>query len=174
MQCACRALAPVRRLSGGTSPSYPHLERLQTRWNDNDGFGHVNNVLYYSFFDDAVNAHLLGHGVGYEAPRFVAESSCRYLRPLAYPQSVEVGLCVARLGSSSCSYEIGVFGVPLPSKQRKAIATASAKGAEMESQFSERFLAATGTFVHVYVDGSGRPTPISKRVREVLGTLHAE
>ena len=60
-----------------TRDDFAHFERLQTRWNDNDAFGHVNNVIYYFFFDDAVNNHLLDRGVGIELPRFVAESGCR-------------------------------------------------------------------------------------------------
>ena len=60
-----------------TRGDFAHFERLQTRWNDNDAFGHVNNVIYYFFFDDAVNNHLLDRGVGIELPRFVAESGCR-------------------------------------------------------------------------------------------------
>ena len=103
----------------------------------------------------------LAHGFGYDTPRFVAESSCRYLRPLSYPQPVDVGLRVAKLGNSSVAYDIGVFGLPCTNEE-----TATAAGTP-----SERFLAATGTFVHVYVDAEGRPTPIGGRVRAALEGL---
>ena len=131
--------------------AFKHFERRQTRWNDCDGFGHVNNAIYYQFMDDAVNTHLLAHGVGIDRPRFVASSSMRYLRPFAFPSDVNVGLRVARLGSSSASYEIGLFPI--------------AAGDEAGP------LAAVGTFVHVYVDSDGRPTPIDETARGVLTTL---
>ena len=131
--------------------AFKHFERRQTRWNDCDGFGHVNNAIYYQFMDDAVNTHLLAHGVGIDRPRFVASSSMRYLRPFAFPSDVNVGLRVARLGSSSVSYEIGLFPI--------------AAGDEAGP------LAAVGTFVHVYVDSDGRPTPIDETARGVLTTL---
>ena len=131
--------------------AFKHFERRQTRWNDCDGFGHVNNAIYYQFMDDAVNTHLLAHGVGIDRPRFVASSSMRYLRPFAFPSDVSVGLRVARLGSSSASYEIGLFPI--------------AAGDEAGP------LAALGTFVHVYVDETGRPKPIDEAARGVLTTL---
>ena len=151
---------PVRcaRLSSGSAlalqsrSAYPHAERRQTRWNDMDAFGHVNNAVYYQYFDDAVNCHLLARGVGLKHPRFVASSSCQYFRPFSYPSDVEVGLRLARLGSSSATYDIGVFplspedGAPGPA-------------------------AAVGTWVHVYVDSDGRPTPIPDVVRSVLNQL---
>ena len=64
---------------------FAHFEALQTRWQDNDAFGHINNSLYYGFMDDAVNNHLRGCGIGFDYKRFVVESGCRYLAPLAYP-----------------------------------------------------------------------------------------
>ena len=131
--------------------AFLHFERRQTRWNDCDGFGHVNNAIYYQFMDDAVNTHLIAHGVGIDRPRFVASSSMRYLQPFAFPSDVSVGLRVARLGSSSASYEIGLFPI--------------ASGDEAGP------LAAVGTFVHVYVDSDGRPTPIDETARGVLTTL---
>ena len=111
----------------------------------------VNNAIYYQFMDDAVNMHLLAHGIGVSWPRFVASSSCRYLRPFAFPSDISVGLRIARLGSSSASYEIGLF--PL-----------AADGEAGE-------LAAVGTFVHVYVDQTGRPKAFDETVRGVLSSL---
>lgn len=134
-----------------TLDAFKHFERRQTRWNDCDGFGHVNNAIYYYFMDDAVNMHLLAHGIGADRPRFVASSSMRYLRPFAFPSDVNVGLRVARLGSSSAQYEIGLFPIAADDEVGP--------------------LAAVGTFVHVYVDSDGRPTPIDETARGVLTTL---
>jgi acyl-CoA thioester hydrolase len=126
---------------------YRHFETRQTRWNDADAFGHVNNAIYYFFFDDAVNAHLNTNGFGYDYPRFVAESSCRYIRPLTYPAPVDVGLRVGKLGRSSVSYVLGLFAP------------------------NEDTPSAQGTFVHVYVNAEGKPIPIDASVRGVLSAL---
>jgi acyl-CoA thioester hydrolase len=109
-----------------------------------------------AFMDDAVNAHLLKQDVGAAFPRFVAESSCRYFMPLAYPQPIDVGLRVVKLGNSSVAYSIGIFD-----------GTRSEPDASPSSQPS----AACGTFVHVYVDKTGRPTQLTDPVRAVLGQL---
>jgi acyl-CoA thioester hydrolase len=75
--------------------SYPHFERIQTRWNDNDSQGHINNAQYYDFIDNAVNNHIVS-SIGIERSgeflRFTSESSCRYLRQLSYPTPLDVGL----------------------------------------------------------------------------------
>ena len=136
---------------------YPATIPLKTRWNDNDAFGHVNNAVYYVFMDDAVNTHLISHGV--QGARFVAESSCRFLRPLVYPQPVEVGLSITKLGRSSATYGIGIFSLPI------------AHGITGPSATTERELCAAGTFVHVYVDANGRPTPMADHTRRVLEQL---
>ena len=132
--------------------AYPHFLELQTRWMDNDVYGHVNNVVYYSYFDTAVNRFLIDRGVldirtgpviGY-----VVDSACRYLRPLAFPCAVHAGVRVGRLGSSSVRYEIGLF------------------------RDDEDEAAAEGHFVHVYVDRrTERPTPLPDPVRAALETL---
>ncbi len=119
---------------------------LTTRWMDNDVYGHVNNVVYYSWFDTAVNAHLIESGAldihAGEVIGLVVETQCHYFAPLAFPQPIEAGIRVARLGRSSVRYEIGLF----------------AEGAS--------HAAAQGHFVHVYVDRAGRrpvaalPTPL--------------
>ncbi|MFA7666682.1 MAG: thioesterase family protein [Burkholderiaceae bacterium] len=103
--------------SGGAGPirraGFPHFVSMGTRWMDNDAYGHVNNVVYYSFFDTAVNIYMLDHGVlDYaqgEVIQFVVESGCRYFAPIAFPQTVAAGLRVARLGNSSVRYEIALF-----------------------------------------------------------------
>jgi acyl-CoA thioester hydrolase len=111
--------------------AYPVWRTLDTRWADNDAYGHVNNVVYYAWFDSAVNAWLIEAGlldIGKGDPiGLVVETGCRYAAPLAYPQPVEIGLGVERLGTSSVTYRLGVF----------ANGTAQA--------------AAEGHFTHVYI-----------------------
>ena len=143
---------PVRRLLSSL-PSrqlgYPHTHRIETRWHDNDSFGHINNVVYYSFMDTAVNTHLLENGL--DERRFVAASSCQYLQPMAYPQPVSVGLSISKLGRSSVTYSIGIFSEQ-PSEQTL-------------------LLCANGLFTHVYVDADGRPSPVAEHVRTALQLL---
>jgi acyl-CoA thioester hydrolase len=119
---------------------------------DNDAYGHVNNVVYYSWFDTAVNAYLIEQGVldihHGETIGLVIETQCNYFSPLAFPQTVEAGIRVARLGSSSVRYEVGLF----------------AQG--------EPLTAAKGHFVHVYVDKqTRRPVPLPFNLKTVLETL---
>lgn len=125
---------------------------IGTRWADNDVYGHVNNVVYYSWFDTAVNAHLIEAGALdiHQGPviGLVIETQCNYFAPLAFPQNVEAGLRVAHLGSSSVRYEVGLF-------------------AEGES-----LSAACGHFVHVYVDRhTRRPVPLPETLKTTLETL---
>src|SRR5687767_15287221 len=95
-----------------TRDRYPHHAALDTRWMDNDVYGHVNNVVYYSFFDTAVNRFLIDRGVlridASPVIGLVVETGCRYHRPLAFPDTVEVGIRVAHLGTSSVRYELGI------------------------------------------------------------------
>lgn len=131
---------------------YRAFRRITTRWMDNDQYGHVNNVVYYSWFDTAVNAHLIERGVLDTAHGttigFVVETQCHYFAPLAFPQDVEAGIRVARIGSSSVRYEVGLF----------------AAGA--------RQTAARGHFVHVYVDrATQRPVPLPANLKKVLEAL---
>ncbi|GLK45642.1 MULTISPECIES: acyl-CoA thioesterase [Novosphingobium] len=129
--------------------AYRHFTPISTRWHDNDVYGHVNNVVYYSWFDTAVNSWLIevglldienGNPIG-----LVVETGCRYAASVEFPQKVEVGLKVARLGSSSVTYHLGIF----------------VEGAEEP--------AAEGHFTHVYVDrDSRRPTPLPEAWRAVL------
>ncbi|MFM8692921.1 MAG: acyl-CoA thioesterase [Limnohabitans sp.] len=125
---------------------------ITTRWMDNDVYGHVNNVVHYSWFDTAVNALLIDKGVldihGGATIGLVIETHCNYFAPLAFPQTIEAGVRVARLGTSSVRYEVGLF----------------AQG--------EPLTAARGHFVHVYVDRqSRRPVPLPAPLKTFLETL---
>ena len=138
-----------------TRAEYVHFLPLPTRWMDNDIYGHVNNALYYAFFDTAINEYLIAEGglditVG-AVVAFAAESQCQYLRPLAFPGVIEIGLRVGKLGNSSVRYELGIF------KQ------------------GETFAAAAGYFVHVFVDReTQRPVPIPATIRAALARLTKE
>jgi acyl-CoA thioester hydrolase len=104
--------------------AYRVFRTITTRWMDNDAYGHVNNVIYYSWFDTAVNAHLIEQGVldihQGETIGLVIETQCNYFAPLAFPQTIEAGIRVAKLGSSSVRYEVGLFaqGEPADCRQR--------------------------------------------------------
>ncbi len=131
---------------------YRHWERMPTRWADNDAYGHVNNVAYYGWFDTVVNRWLVDRGLldlgGGQVIGLVVETGCRYLMPLAFPQTVELGLSVRKIGNSSVRYGLGVF--------------------------SETSLeaAAEGFFVHVYVDRqTRRPLSLSEEWRQQLSAL---
>jgi acyl-CoA thioester hydrolase len=132
--------------------AYRVFRDIPTRWMDNDVYGHVNNVVYYSWFDTAVNAYLVEQGVlDFHAGTtigLVIETQCNYFAPLAFPQTVQAGIRVAKLGSSSVRYEIGLF----------------AQG--------EDSCAAKGHFVHVYVDReTRRPVSLPAPFKTVLETL---
>jgi acyl-CoA thioester hydrolase len=132
--------------------AFPYLERIPTRWDDNDVYGHVNNVRYFAFFDTAINAWLIREG-GLDIERgavigVCAESHCAYSAAIAFPDAIEVGLRAGRIGGSSVRYELAVF---------KA-------GADEP--------AATGWFVHVFVDReTRRPVPLPARLRDALERL---
>jgi acyl-CoA thioester hydrolase len=128
------------------------LRPIQTRWMDNDVYGHVNNVVYYSYFDTAVNGYLMeatGLDIrGLDAIGIVAETSCRFLRELSFPDELFAGLRLEKLGNSSVIYQIGLF-----------------RGDEAEP-------AAVGRFVHVYVDRTTRQVvPIPAVIRTALTGL---
>ena len=132
--------------------AYAQFVRVTTRWSDNDAYGHVNNVVYYSWFDTAVNRLLIDKAVlDIEASPcigLVVETQCHYFAPVSYPQDVDVGVRVAHLGQSSVRYELAVFVAG-------------------ESQS-----AACGHFVHVYVDRSSRrPMALPPATREALQAL---
>jgi acyl-CoA thioester hydrolase len=147
-------MTDTRSARPGPDPrsAYPVFRTITTRWMDNDVYGHVNNVVYYSWFDTAVNAHLIEQGAldiqQGETIGLVVETQCNYFAPVEFPQTVEAGLRVARIGSSSVRYEVGVFlqGQPLT--------------------------VAKGHFVHVYVDRqTRRPAGLPQRLKTVLEAL---
>ena len=143
---------PPERARPELRSAYPVFRSITTRWADNDVYGHVNNVVYYSWFDTAVNAHLIDQGAldihGGQTIGLVVETQCNYFAPLAFPQTVEAGIRVARLGSSSVRYEVGLFAA------------------------GEPLSAAAGHFVHVYVDrDTRRPVQLAARLQTVLQAL---
>lgn len=127
---------PPARPQPEARSAYRHFTSLSTRWMDNDVYGHVNNVVYYSLFDTAVNRYLIEAGAldlhAGAVIGLVVETHCNYFAPIAFPQTVDAGLRVAQVGSSSVRYEIGLFAAGEPS------------------------CAARGHFVHVYVDRATR------------------
>jgi acyl-CoA thioester hydrolase len=131
---------------------FPVLRTITTRWHDNDHYGHVNNVVYYAYFDTAVNGYLIeasGTDIR-EMPAIgiVAETSCRFLREISFPDTVYAGLALEKLGNSSVVYRIGLF------------------------RNQETAPAAIGRFVHVYVDAATRrPVPIPPQIRAALTAL---
>ncbi|MEV5384451.1 thioesterase family protein [Streptomyces sp. NPDC052721] len=139
-----------------TPDAFPVHMPLATRWRDNDSYGHVNNAVYYEFFDTAVNTWLHKR-VGAEAHDgdaigVVAASGCRYLRQAAYPEALVMGLACERLGRSSVTYRLAVFGTR-----------------DAESGPSGVTALAVGRFVHVYVSrDTRRPVPIPVAVREAV------
>jgi len=132
--------------------SYLSFLSIPTRWMDNDAYGHVNNVTYYSYFDTVVNEHLIrAGGLDIHASPtigIVVETACRFHKSLSFPEVVDAGLRVARLGNTSVRYEIGLF-----------------RQGEVDPS-------ATGHFVHVWVDrASRRPAAIPARIRAALQSL---
>ncbi|CAM4091343.1 thioesterase family protein [Pseudomonas wadenswilerensis] len=134
---------------------FRHFQPITTRWHDNDLYGHVNNVVYYSFFDSAVNSYLIEQGgldihQG-EVIAFVVNSSCDYFASIAFPECIEVGLAVSKLGNSSVHYTLGIF------KAGQAQACAA------------------GRFVHVFVErASNRPVAIPEPLRAALSRLRCD
>lgn len=132
--------------------AFAHFLAIPTRWMDNDVYGHVNNVQYYSYFDTVVNQFLIERGVldihHDSVVGFVVDSGCSYFRSLAFPDVVHAGLRVAKLGNSSVRYEIGLY------------------------RNDEQTPAAVGHFVHVYVErNSNHSVPIPVNVRNVLAKI---
>ncbi|NBA94320.1 thioesterase family protein [Pseudomonas sp. R5(2019)] len=131
---------------------YRHFQPILTRWHDNDVYGHVNNVTYYSFFDTAVNTYLIEEGGldihSGEVVGFVVSSACDYFASIAFPERIEVGLRVGKLGNSSVQYELAVF-----------------KAGEADA-------CAAGRFVQVFVErASNRPVAIPNPLRGALQAL---
>ncbi|MFO1337943.1 MAG: hotdog domain-containing protein [Burkholderiaceae bacterium] len=134
--------------------AYRAFRQISTRWMDNDVYGHVNNVVYYSFFDTAVNGYLIDAGAlqieTSPVIGLVIETHCNYFSSLTYPQAVDAGLRVAHVGRSSVRYEVGLFAA------------------------GEALSAAAGHFVHVYVDReTRRPAALPPALLAALDTLKA-
>jgi acyl-CoA thioester hydrolase len=135
-----------------TRADFLHFHAIETRWMDNDAYGHVNNVTYYSYFDTAVNHYLIKQGAldlaSSQVIGLVVETQCRYFSPIAFPDLIEVGVRVASIGTSSVRYELGIF------RERQDSACAQ------------------GHFVHVYVDrASNRPVPLPEAYQRALAPL---
>lgn len=137
-----------------TRSAYRHFLPLQTRWSDNDIYGHINNVAYYGYFDTIVNEYLIsasaldihqGAVIG-----LVVETGCRYFAPLAFPEKLDGALRVAKIGNSSVRYEIAIF------------------------KAGDDKPAAKGHFVHVYVDrATRRPVTLPETLRKALERISA-
>ena len=141
----------------GRSPAeprsaFPHFLEITTRWNDNDPYRHVNNAVYYEYFDTVVNQFLIENGAldleRSDVIGLVVETQCRFFSQIAFPSKVHAGLRVSHLGTSSVRYEIGLF--------------------RDESESA----AAQGHFVHVYIDrGTNRPVSLPPKLKELLSTI---
>ena len=143
---------PAGRPAAQPRGAYRHFSRVATRWIDNDAYGHINNVVYYSFFDTVVNQYLIERGAldvrASPVIGLVVETHCNYFAPLAFPQVVDAGLRVARIGGSSVRYEIGLFGA------------------------GDARTAACGHFIHVYVDrATRRPAALPPHLIDTLQGL---
>ncbi|HUQ03778.1 MAG TPA: thioesterase family protein [Kofleriaceae bacterium] len=134
-----------------TAAEYRHFVPITTRWMDNDVYGHVNNVTYYSYFDTAANAYLIAAGLDIHTSPvigLVVESACQYHAPVAYPAPLRAGLRVDRLGQRAVTYGLAIFGA------------------------DDDHAVAHGHFVHVFVDRATRaPTPIPDHLRVALERL---
>ncbi|SAL04545.1 thioesterase family protein [Caballeronia calidae] len=135
-----------------TRADYPHFLAISTRWSDNDVYGHINNVVYYSYFDTVVNEYLLRAGVldfsEGETIGLVVETRCNFFASIVFPEPIEAGLRVEKLGNTSVRYEVAIF----------------TQGADVA--------AAQGHFVHVYVDRvTRRPVPLPAPLVDALKPL---
>ena len=140
------------RAPRGVRSDYVRFVALTTRWADNDAYGHVNNVVYYAWFDTAVNGYLIEAGAldihAGATIGLVIETRCNYFASLAFPQQLEAGLRVAHMGRSSVRYEVGLFAHDAPEA------------------------AAAGHFIHVYVDRqTRRPVELPEALRAALQPL---
>ncbi|RJF91853.1 acyl-CoA thioesterase [Noviherbaspirillum saxi] len=142
----------MKKSEAALRDAYPHFLQIATRWMDNDVYAHVNNVVYYSYFDTVVNEYLLRNDVldfgNSPTIGLVVETQCNYFSSIAFPERIDAGLRVTRLGSSSVRYDIGLF-----------------REGETEA-------AAQGHFVHVYVDReTRRPASLTEVMRAALAPL---
>ena len=146
-------MTSLKRLQAEPRSAYRAFRDIATRWSDNDVYGHVNNVVYYSWFDTAVNGLLIERGtLDIQAGGvigLVVETQCNYFSPLAFPEPVVAGIRVAHIGASSVRYEIALF-----------------------PDDTDQGCAAKGHFIHVYVDrATRRPTPLPPELLCFLETL---
>ena len=140
---------------------YKYFLDIQTRWNDNDMYGHVNNVIYYSYFDTIINEYEIKfaklnprNNLNNEYKVFCVSSSCKYLAPLQYPQIVEAGLCIEKIGYSSIVYNVGIF---------------------IKDEDENITARAIGDFVHVFVDQkTNKKTSVPKHLRDALQKIMAD
>ncbi|RZF63612.1 acyl-CoA thioesterase [Sphingomonas populi] len=142
------------RVNPSVRSDYIAFQQHSTRWWDNDSYRHVNNAVYYSFFDSAVNQILIEAGVlnidTSPVIGLVVETNCRYYAPIAFPDTIHTGVRVSKIGTSSVHYEIGLF------------------------RNDSDHASADGFFVHVYVDRmTNKPQPIPDDTRKLLETLRA-
>jgi len=140
------------KIQSETRNNFVHFSEISTRWMDNDVYGHVNNVNYYSYFDTAVNKHLIDEGALdiLQSPviGLVVETQCNYFAPIAFPDIIDAGIRVTKIGNSSVRYEIGLFK----------------KGDEI--------CIAKGHFIHVYVDReTTKPVALPVKLKEVVSNL---
>jgi acyl-CoA thioester hydrolase len=140
------------RIEAKKRSEFQHFHEITTRWMDNDAYGHVNNVVYYSWFDTVVNQFLISNGAldieHGSVIGLVVETQCNYFASVAFPERITAGLCVTKLGNSSVRYEVSIF--------REDEETASAQG----------------HFIHVYVDRATRkPTSIPEHMRTLLQSI---
>ena len=131
---------------------YKHFRQIPTRWRDNDVYHHINNVIYYEFFDTVINGYLMDHGglsyIDSDSVGFAVETHCQFLAPIRFPDVVDAGLRVGRIGNSSVRYEIGIF------------------------KSGEEPPAAVGYFVHVFVNReTNEPTRIDGDLRTAMEAL---
>ncbi|MEZ5669913.1 MAG: thioesterase family protein [Alphaproteobacteria bacterium] len=144
----------MTRTAPPSRQAFHFFQAIPTRWIDNDQYGHVNNVVYYAYFDTLISEFLIGiAGLDVDEGPVIgvcAESGCRYLKSVAHPATIDAGLRIARLGTSSVTYEIGIF------------------------RQGEDDPAAFGFFVHVFVErASMRPVPIPDRIRREMEKIAA-
>jgi acyl-CoA thioester hydrolase len=142
----------MTRAAPNLRENYPHHLKIQTRWADNDVYGHVNNSVYYFYIDTVVNRYLIDNGLleigKSEVIGLAVESGCNFFSPVSFPDTLTAGLRVAKMGTSSVRYEVGLF------------------------RNDEKTAAAQGFFVHVYVDEKTRKSvPISDKMRKTLAEI---
>ena len=147
---------PVAKPQPQARSGYRHFLPIATRWMDNDVYGHVNNVVYYSYFDTVVNEYLVSRGVlditNSQVIGLVVETGCSYFASIAFPERIDAGLRVTKIGNSSVRYEVALF---------------RENGVDVDTALAQ------GHFVHVYVDRTTlKPQALAENLRESLLKIH--